>query len=186
MSSNQLITRIKINKIILLSIISILTTLYTYRSTLKGQMFGDPFDARLQMVLHEHWYRVFTFQTSLRDTEFFYPYKQGLGFSDVFLVQGVIHSILRFFGNTMQNSWIITNLMLVIVGNLGWVALSNKLIKNKNLSIFFVIATHTSITFYAHFTYQANTVGYTFISWLIVFVIFAKNKISKDINQINL
>lgn len=173
------------NKAVQLSIISLLTTFYTYRSTLKGYMFGDPFDARLQMVLHEHWYRFFTLQTSLRDTEFFYPYKQSLGFSDVFLVQGLVHSSFRFFGNSMQNSWVLTNLLLVLVGNLGWVALSTKFIKNRILSIFFVIATHISVAFYAHFTYQANTVGYTFISWLAVYIIYARNKISNDFHLIN-
>lgn len=167
-------------------VLSVITTLYTYRSTLNGYMFGDPFDARLQMVLHEHWYRVFTFQTTLRDTEFFYPYEYGLGFSDVFLVQGFIHSILRFFGFSMQNSWIATNLFLVVVGNLGWIALANKIIKNKIFSILFIIVTHISLAFYAHFTYQANTVGYTFIAWFVVFVIQAKNKIEANHDKINI
>jgi hypothetical protein len=50
------------------------------------------------MVLHEHWWRWINGKTSFLDTEFFYPFDKALGFSDVFLTQGLIYSLFRFFG----------------------------------------------------------------------------------------
>jgi hypothetical protein len=109
------------NQTIFLAIISIIFGLYTYRSAFSGKLLGDPFDSRLMIVLHEHWWRWFNGLVELRDTEFFYPYKTALGYSDVFLVQGFIYSIFRLLNQDLANSWTYATLLLLIVGNFGWV-----------------------------------------------------------------
>ena len=164
---------------------SLITTLYTYRPIFQGKLFGDPFDARLQMVLHEHWWRFLTGQTSLRNVEFFYPFEKGLGFSDVFLVHGLVHSIFRFLGIGMENSWSFTTIVLIIIGNLGWVVVAKKILRSQLYRILFILLSNISLTFYIHFTYQANTVGYSYLSWVIVLILRMHTRVRNNPDKIN-
>ena len=164
---------------------SLITTLYTYRPIFQGKLFGDPFDARLQMVLHEHWWRFLTGQTSLRNVEFFYPFEKGLGFSDVFLVHGLVHSIFRFLGIGMENSWSFTTIILIIIGNIGWVVVAKKILRSQLYRILFIILSNISLTFYIHFTYQANTVGYSYLSWVIVLIMHMHTRVRNNPDKIN-
>ena len=92
---------LKLRMLVLFST-SILATLFAYRPVFQGRLLGDPFDARLQVILHEHWWRWFNGLTEFRNTEFFFPYKTALGYSDVFFTQGIIYSLFRFFNFFMQ------------------------------------------------------------------------------------
>ena len=105
-------------------------TLFTYRSIFSGKLLGDPFDSRLHIILHEHWWRWFNGLVSFRDTEFFYPFDKALGYSDVFFTQGIIYSIFRFLGYGLPTSWTLTTILLLIIGNIGWVFVARKYIKN--------------------------------------------------------
>ena len=94
-------------------------------------MLGEPFDARLMISLHEHMWRWLNGLVSFRDTEFFYPYDTALGFSDVFLVQGIMYSIFRFFDFDSLTSWTNVTIILVVIGNLGWIIIAKKYLKIK-------------------------------------------------------
>jgi hypothetical protein len=157
------------NQTIFLAIISIIFGLYTYRSAFSGKLLGDPFDSRLMIVLHEHWWRWFNGLVELRDTEFFYPYKTALGYSDVFLVQGFIYSIFRLLNQDLANSWTYATLLLLIVGNLGWVVVANKYFKLFFVKILFILTIISSLSFVNYFTLNPNIVGYTYLSWLALF-----------------
>ena len=161
-------TKKKFETIILL-IISITFSLYTYRSAFYGKLLGDPFDSRLMIVLHEHWWRWFNGLVELRDTEFFYPYNTALGYSDVFLVQGVIYSVFRFFNQDLANSWTFATLLLLIIGNLGWVFVANKYIKIFVVRFLFILTITSSLSFVNYFTLNPNIVGYSYLSWLSLF-----------------
>jgi len=129
----------------------------------------------LQLLLHEHWWRWFQGLTEFRDTEFFYPYGKAFGFSDTFLLQGLIHSLLRYFGFQMENAWMITTFGFLIIGNLGWSLLALKLLKNRFLQIIFTLTMISSVSFVIHFTSQPNMVGYTFLSWFLYGFLNLKN-----------
>lgn len=163
-----------INKISNL-VLNILFSLITYRTFFSGKLIGEPFDTRLQLLLHEHWWRWFQGLTEFRDTEFFYPYAKAFGFSDTFLLQGLIHSLLRYFGFQMENAWIVTTFGLLFIGNLGWSFLALKLLKNKFLQIIFALTMISSVSFVIHFTSQPNMVGYTFLSWFLYGFMHLKN-----------
>lgn len=163
-----------INKISNL-VLNILFSLITYRSFFSGKLIGEPFDTRLQLLLHEHWWRWFQGLTEFRDTEFFYPYAKAFGFSDTFLLQGLIHSLLRYFGFQIENAWIVTTFGLLFIGNLGWSFLALKLLKNKFLQIIFALTMISSVSFVIHFTSQPNMVGYTFLSWFLYGFMHLKN-----------
>ena len=146
--------------------IVILLTLFTFRPIFSGNIFGEPFDTRLQIILHEHWWRWLNGYVDFRNTEFFYPYNKALGFSDVFLTQGLVHSIFRFFGFALVNSWVNTTLFLLIVGNLGWIFIARKFIRHGSVQILFICTCVTSFSFVQYFIFNPNIVGYTFLSWL--------------------
>jgi hypothetical protein len=158
-------------KLFILVIVGISYTLFTYKSIFYGKLLGEPFDSRLQIVLHEHWWRWFNGLVEFRDTEFFYPFDKALGFSDVFLTQGIVYSFFRFLGFDLAPSWSITTICLLLIGNLGWVFIAQKFLKNYILQIFAVLTFVSSLSFVYYFTLNPNIVGYSFISWFAIFAI---------------
>ena len=162
-----------------LVLLSIIFTLYTYRSIFNNKLLGDPFDSRLQIILHEHWWRWFNGFVSFRDTEFFYPFDKALGYSDVFLVQGFVYSLFRFIGLDLANSWSITTIILLLIGNLGWVFVSKTYFKNAIIQLISIPIFISSLSFMYYFTYNPNIVGYSFLSWFILFL----RSIEKEVNE---
>ena len=156
-------------------------TLFTYRSIFSGKLLGDPFDSRLHIILHEHWWRWFNGLVSFRDTEFFYPFDKALGYSDVFFTQGIIYSIFRFLGYGLPTSWTLTTILLLIIGNIGWVFVARKYIKNYILQILSVLTFVSSLSFVYYFTFNPNIVGYSYLSWIALFI----NNIIEDRNSKN-
>ena len=156
-------------------------TLFTYRSIFSGKLLGDPFDSRLHIILHEHWWRWFNGLVSFRDTEFFYPFDKALGYSDVFFTQGIIYSIFRFLGYGLPTSWTLTTILLLIIGNIGWVFVARKYIKNYILQILSVLTFVSSLSFIYYFTFNPNIVGYSYLSWIALFI----NNIIEEINSKN-
>lgn len=157
---------------IFLFVTSVIITLFTYRSILFGKLLGDPFDARLQLVLHEHWWRWFNGLVDFRDTEFFYPYKTALGYSDVFLSQGIVYSFFRFLSLDLADSWSITTMLFLLIGNASWVLIAQKFFKNIFFKILLVITACMSLSFVYYFTLNPNMVGYSFLPY---FYLFLKN-----------
>jgi len=157
-------------KLFLLFAVNITFTLFTYRSIFLGKLLGDPFDSRLQIILHEHWWRWFNGLVKFRDTEFFYPFDKALGYSDVFFTQGILYSIFRFIGFGLSTSWTLTTVILLIVGNLGWVYVARKYLRNYLLQVFFVLTMISSLSFVYYFTFNPNIVGYSYLSWIALFI----------------
>ena len=140
------------------------------------------------IVLHEHWWRWFNGLTELRDTGFFYPYDKALGFSDVFLVQGVIYSTFRLVGMSLSSSWSTTTLLLIILGNAGWVVISNKFLQSRTIRFLFILAMISSMSFVSYFTFNPNVVGYSFLSWFFVLYLSIINEknLEKKVNKVGL
>ena len=161
---------------------SIIATLFTYRSVFSGKLLGDPFDSRLHIILHEHWWRWLNGLVAFRDTEFFYPFDKALGYSDVFLTQGVAYSFFRLVGFNLANSWTITTFLLLIIGNIGWVFVARKFIKSYFIQIILILTIITSLSFVYYFTFNPNIVGYSYLSWIALFISNIqeeKNKVSR-------
>lgn len=168
-------------KLFILLFANVSFTLFTYRSIFSRKLLGDPFDSRLHIILHEHWWRWFNGLVSFRDTEFFYPFDKALGFSDVFFTQGIIYSIFRFIGFGLPTSWTLTTILLLVIGNLGWVFVARKYIKNYTLQILLVLTFVSSLSFVYYFTFNPNIVGYSYLSWIALFI----NNIIEEKNSKN-
>jgi hypothetical protein len=151
-------------------VINVAFTLFTYRSIFSGKLLGDPFDSRLHIILHEHWWRWFNGLVSFRDTEFFYPFDKALGFSDVFFAQGIIYSFFRLIGYGLPSAWTLTTILLLIIGNIGWVFVARKYIRNYTLQVLLVLTLISSLSFVYYFTFNPNIVGYSFLSWISLFI----------------
>ena len=164
-----------------LAIFVIVLTLYTFRPIFVGQLIGDPFDSRLMIVIHEHWWRWLQGLTEFRDLGFFYPFDKALGFSDTFLVPGLLYSILRFFSFGLAESWIITTFTVLVIGNLGWVVVAKRFIKTSTIKILFVATIVLSFSFIAYFAINPNIVGYSLLSWfaLLIYSIETERVVSK-------
>jgi hypothetical protein len=162
-----------------LPLFSIFFTLFVFRSIFDNRLLGDPFDSRLHIILHEHWWRWLNGLVGFRNTEFFYPFDKALGYSDVFLVQGIIYSFFRFVGLNLANSWSITTILLLVIGNLGWVYISKIFFISKSIQFLATPIFISSLSFVYYFTYNPNIVGYSFLSW---FFLFTRN-ILNDINS---
>lgn len=151
-------------------------TLFTYRSIFFERILGDRFDSTLMIVLHEHWWRWLNGMVALRDTEFFYPFDKSLGFSDVFLVQGFLYSFFRLIGQDLAESWTYTTILLIILGNIGWIHLANKFLNFYYVRILFLISMISSLSFVNYFTLNPNIVGYSFLSWLSLLYLNIKSE----------
>ena len=165
----------------LLAIFAIVLTLLIFRPIFTDQLIGDPFDSRLMIVIHEHWWRWLNGLTEFRDLGFFYPFDKALGFSDTFLVPGLLYSILRFFSFGLAESWIITTFTVLVIGNLGWVVVAKRFIKTNTIKILFVATIVLSFSFTAYFAINPNIVGYSLLSWfaLLIYSIETEKIVSK-------
>ncbi len=68
-------------------------------------VFGDSGDARLAMMLMEHWHMVFSGNGSFFSPIFFYPTKDVIGFTDANFLYGVVFTIFRWLGLTTYGSF---------------------------------------------------------------------------------
>jgi len=175
-------------RLFLLTSISVITTLFNFRQVFSGRLLGDPFDARLHVILHEHWWRWFNGLTEFRNTEFFFPYKTALGYSDVFFIQGIVYSCFRFLSYSMTNSWTITTILLLVIGNFGWIFVAKRYFKTLIFQISFVIILSSSLSFVIYFSLNPNIVGYSYLSWFYILYlkINEEQKKSKKIIKVNL
>jgi len=148
-----------------LAVFAVALTLFIYRPIFSGQLIGDPFDSRLMIVIHEHWWRWLNGLTDFRDIGFFYPYNTTLGFSDVFLIPGILYSVFRALNFGLAESWTIVTFIVLIIGNLGWTVTAKRFIYNNVLRIMFVATIITSFSFTAYFAINPNIVGYSLLSW---------------------
>ena len=166
-----------------LALFAVALTLLTYRPIFSGQLIGDPFDSRLMIVIHEHWWRWLNGLTDFRDLGFFYPYNTTLGFSDVFLIPGILYSFFRALNFGLAESWTIVTFIVLIIGNLGWTVIAKRFLNKNFLRIMFIATIITSFSFTAYFAINPNIVGYSLLSWftlLIYSIEKEKNHVAKQ------
>jgi hypothetical protein len=159
--------------------INLFITLYIYQTGLFGYNYGDASDGTVQMYLHEHWWRWLNQKTTFFNTEFFYPFDRAFGYSDVFLAQGPMHILFRILGFSINQSWTLTTLVFLLLGNLGWSFLSFKIFHSNLVRIFFVLIICSTSSFVGYFASEPNIVGYTWISYLILLIASLKTNFSQ-------
>lgn len=159
-------------KYISLEVLSVLIififSLLPYRKLLENFYVGEPFDTRLQMIIHEHWKWVFQGERDFRDLRIFYPFENTLGFSDGFFINGIIHSILRSIGLESIPAWNITNILILFLGCYGFYLLGKKVIRNRFLLLILMLLITNNYTLMGYLHLWPNILGYLLISWPIL------------------
>jgi hypothetical protein len=102
--------------------IGLILALYVFfRAQLQNNfslLFGEKFDGTIEVSLLEHWYNFFRGQSAWSVANFFYPYKDSLGYNDGYLIYGSFYAIFRFAG---INPFISSELVNVSVKAIGFV-----------------------------------------------------------------
>ncbi len=150
------------------TLISLIAAIYSFRAYFYGYLLGDEYDTRLMISQHEHWYRLFFKDGIFRDTLYFYPTQDALGFTDAFLIPSFIYTPLRFLGLGILEAWSLASFLTLTIGFLGWLYLIDYLIKNKILKIALFLNLILLPAWVAQFEYFPNAIGYTLISWIIL------------------
>ena len=167
---------------ILISLFSM--ALFPFRNLINNLYVGEPFDTRLMIVVHEHWFWVFKGLRDYNDLRIFYPYKNTLGYTDGFLFDGFIYSILRYFQFSILQAYNLTNIVVLFISNIGLFLVLSFIIKNKylNLILIFLVSNGYSLVAYLHL--WPNILGYLLISWPILFLIkiHQQNKVNLYLN----
>jgi len=92
------------------------------------KIIGNLGDSRLISLILEHWYRVFSGESTIRDLPIFYPVKNTLGYSDTVFLISLPYSFLRALGAEWLSAYQITLISIHFFGGLclAWL-LRNKL-----------------------------------------------------------
>jgi hypothetical protein len=79
-------------------------------------------DARLNLLVMEHWYKVFCGKETIRDLSMFYPVKKTLGYSDALFLLSLPYSIFRAQGINWLTSYQLTLIIIHLFGGicLAW------------------------------------------------------------------
>lgn len=95
-------------------------------------LMGNDGDTRLIAFLCEHWFRVLHGQESWRSMPFFYPVKGLLGWSDAYMLYEVFYTPLRELGCGPLLALQITQILLSLVGFLGFYYLARRWFPSTN------------------------------------------------------
>ena len=150
-----------------LTLAALMAVAIPFRGLLSGRFIGDSFDARWTSTVYEHWYLVLQGAHPLRQTGIYFPYPNTLGFSDAFLLPGLIHSTFRFVGADMITAWSFTNVALQVVFVLGLVVLSRQLFARTMVRVTFIVVAGSGYTWVAQLEHP-QTLTYGLLVWIVV------------------
>jgi len=136
----------------------------------NGALIGDRGDARLAMLTTEHWWNFFCGKEGFFEIAMYYPSKAVMGFTDLFLGFGLIHSLFRLFGIDMLLSYQLTLITIHFIGTLSMFYLLKKKIKCNNLwSLFGTISFSFSSSYLLHLNHNQID-AFAFMPLILIFV----------------
>ena len=134
-------------------------------------LFGDTGDGRLTMLITEHWYHVFQGRASVTELGIFYPAPNTLGYSDLLLGFGLIHSVFRLLGLDMYLAYKYTILFVHAVGTFTCWYLLKRVLKVKPVWAFFGTLAFSFSDSYVTSLNHAQLVAISLIPLFAIFVI---------------
>lgn len=99
-------------------------------------LFSERSDGRLTNLLAEHWWNFFRGKEAFTELAMFYPAKGVLGYTDLLLGYGLLHSVFRLLGLNMFLAYKCT---LISVHCLGTVSMYYLLKKKFNVQLFWTL-----------------------------------------------
>ena len=116
---------------------------------------GDRGDARLVVYLMEHWYQVFQGLASWRSPSMFYPAEGTIGYADLMLGLGIVHSAFRALGFGMFEAAELTIILLNFLNYLICFILLNKVLRLN------LLASIAGAAFFAYNNAKLVQLGHT-------------------------
>lgn len=159
-------------KILVRTCVVLFTSIFPFRFFTNEAMFGESFDTKAQLSFHEHWFDFLFGNRTFLDAGFFYPYQTSFALSDLFIISGPIHALFRLLDFDILDSLKIATLIVIILGNTGWMFLANKILKNQFLQYLLVLTIGTSYTFIGQVYLRPNMAAYGLISWFILHLVY--------------
>ena len=139
----------------------------------RNELLGDRGDARLSIVLYEHWFSFLTGKENLTSTVFFFPASHTLGLTDAFFAQGMVHSLFRFSGFGAIDSWVLTNIFLIILGILGISRLASRIFQSQVTVFCLTLIASIGYPFVTQLGH-IQSLGYLLIFWLMDWAYLAR------------
>lgn len=90
---------------------------------------GDRGDARLVAYVMEHWHQVFKGEANWRSPAIFYPVEGSIGYADLMVGYGIVHSVLRTFGLGIFEAAELTLILFNFLNYLVCCVLLNKVLR---------------------------------------------------------
>jgi hypothetical protein len=142
---------------------------------------GDIGDSRVAALWMENWYSSIRNLNAPWNVPNFFPLKNTLSGSDAFFLQGIVHSIFRFFGAGIAFSFLLTTILLHFVGSLSSFFLAKKLNIHLSGQLVFVATYGTLNTFWMSRNH-VQLLLFPMLGWLLYFVMDFKNHPSRSLN----
>ena len=168
MNTSKIINRfVNLNKIYVL-IVTIFCGLLPYRTLLQGELIGYPSN-QWAWVIYNHWFKFFSREENLRDVNIFYPFSEDLGFTDGFLIQGILYSIFRSIIDSNEAALALVNIAMNISLALAFMFISKSLFRNNLTRIIYIFTVMNSYSLIYTFG-GAQGSGYALIAWLLILI----------------
>ena len=134
-------------------------------------LISDRRDGRLTMLLTEHWWNFMIGKEKFSELAMFYPCKDALGYSDLLMGYGIIHSVLRLAGVNMYYAYKITLIIVHVFGTTSMYYLMRYKIKcNELWALFGTIAFCYSNSYAIHIGHtQLNAIS--FLPLLLILIL---------------
>ena len=129
-----MINKFKSKKVIagiLIFLILIFSEYFFFRNIIGTNNLMGAGDTKLATLIAEHWYNFLRGQEKFGELSMFYPAKNVLGYTDMFLFFGLIHSCFRFVGIDMFIAYKYTVLFVHLLGTIFMFFLLYKKLKLK-------------------------------------------------------
>ena len=129
-----MINKFKSKKVIagiLIFLILIFSEYFFFRNIIGTNNLMGAGDTKLVTLIAEHWYNFLRGQEKFGELSMFYPAKNVLGYTDMFLFFGLIHSCFRFVGIDMFIAYKYTALFVHLLGTIFMFFLLYKKLKLK-------------------------------------------------------
>ncbi len=177
----------KIFCIVITAAVFVAAEIFFFRNIIfQGAFFGDRGDGRLTMLLAEHWWNVFRGKEPFFELRMFYPAENVIGYTDMMLGLGVLHSLFRGLGMDMYGAY---RLALISVHVLGTAVLFLVLKKKFRLETGWSMVGVVSFSYsnvYAMLLGHTQLMMLSFVPLLVLFLINIVETFSRKRRQCNI
>lgn len=150
---------------------------FFFRNVLAdGALIGDRGDGRLTTLLTEHWWNFFCGRERFSEIAMFFPVRNVIGYTDLFLGYGIVHSLFRLFGLDMFTAYKCTLLTVHLLGTVTMYYLMKRKMRCNTLwALFGTMAFCFSDSFARHLSHTQLDAICALPLLLILFVGFIES-----------